>query len=343
MRPCELDGITRWEELLHPECSPSGTHCYVGTANSFSVSCGTISGDSACYEQTLTVDPLSHQSGVLVDAFGRQEYEQRYTGNSSASYSVYATAKYTYDYQGNLTTILQPDGITKSTFQYDPAGRRIGMTDPDLGSVSYSYDQDGNLIQSVDPRGTAGTVFAGYDGLDRQLWRNSVNSATGAYATLGYDSGSNGIGRLTSETFTGGLNNALSGSYSYAYDGRGQQKTVTLTIGSTSYMVQNYFDDAGDITLQIYPNGERVNTTYNNQGWLSSVATGSTTVLGNASYAESESAGQFGGPARMLTGASLGAGAVPEQTRGGKDPGTAASGVPRGSATCAAVRGTRLG
>lgn len=280
--------------------------------NSFSVVCSTISGDNACYEQTLTVDPLNHQSGVLVDAFERQEYGQRYTGNTPSTYAVYATTKYTYDYQGSLTQILHPDGTTKNLFQYDAAGRRTGMTDPDLGTVSFNYDQDGNLVQSVDARGTTGTIFAGYDGLDRQLWRNSVNSASGAYATFGYDSTTNGnvgIGRLTSEAFTGGPNNALSGSDSYVYDGRGRQTSSTLTVGGASYTVQNYYDDAGNITQQTYPDGEAVKSAHTNQGWLSSVSSGATTLMSNATYAENEAAGQFGGPARRLTGASLGGGA----------------------------------
>ena len=286
------------------------------TTNNISIACGTISGDSGCYERTQTVDALNHQAGGLVDAFGRKQYLQRFTGNSPTSYAPYATTSYTYDPVGNLTRILHPDGVTSTSFVYDSAGRKTSMTDPDLGTVSYSYDPDGNAIQSSDARGAAGTVYAGYDGVDRPIWRNTSNSSAGAYTTFGYDdvSGGNmGKGRLTSETFTGGPNNSLSGAYSYVYDGRGQETSACLTIGATtcgsaSYVVRTYYNMRGDVTLQSYPNGEYSNTNYDNTGWLLVVYSGSRTLLNNPVYAENEAAGQFGGPAKQLTGASLGGG-----------------------------------
>jgi hypothetical protein len=83
---------------------------------------------------------------------------------------------------------------------YDMVGRKTAVTDPDAGQSSDAYDQVGNLTQSIDGRGLAGTVFVGYDGIDRPIWRNSTNSATGAFATFTSDStasGNEGVGRLT--------------------------------------------------------------------------------------------------------------------------------------------------
>jgi YD repeat-containing protein len=124
--------------------------------------------DPACYEMTLVVDPLNHLSADMADALGRIDYEQRTTGNST--YVLYATSKYTYDYAGHLIQILHPDGASKTTYQYDMAGREVGMTDPDRGTETYSYDQDGNQIQSVDARGASGTVYVGYDGIEHIKW-----------------------------------------------------------------------------------------------------------------------------------------------------------------------------
>jgi RHS repeat-associated protein len=201
------------------------------TGKSYSVVCSPAgTGDSGCYEQTLSVDPNGHQGGSLVDGLGRTAYVQRYMGNSSSNYALYATAKYTYDFAGDLTKIVQPDGVTQTTFAYDMAGRKTGMTDPDLGTQTYTYDPNGNLTQSIDARQSAGTTFVGYDGLDRTIWRNTSNSPTGAYDTYAYDgttSGNVGVGRMTSETFAAG---ALSGGYAYTYDGRGQQTANTLTV-----------------------------------------------------------------------------------------------------------------
>ncbi len=82
-----------------------------------------------------------------------------------------------------------------------------------------------SALQSSDARGAAGTVYAGFDGIDRPIWRNTSNSPSGAYDTYSYDSTANGnvgIDRLTSETFSGVPNNSLSGSDSYVYDARGK-------------------------------------------------------------------------------------------------------------------------
>lgn len=43
-----------------------------------------------------------------------------------------------------------------------------------------------------------------------------------------------GVGHLTSETFSGGPNNALSGSRSYTYDARAQQSRATLNLSTPS-------------------------------------------------------------------------------------------------------------
>src|SRR5262249_12781093 len=149
--------------------------------------------------------------------------------------------------------ILHPDSSTKTTYSYDMAGRRTGMTDSDRGTETYNYDNDGNLIQSVDARGSVGATFMGYDGLNRPGWRNTTNSPTGAYDTYSYDStagGNVGIGRLTAETFSGAPNNSLSGSYSYTYDQRGRQIGSNLTVGASSYGLQSTYDDVGNVLTQ---------------------------------------------------------------------------------------------
>jgi RHS repeat-associated protein len=282
------------------------------TTTSKSVVCGAAgTGDPACYEQSLTADPLGHQQATLTDAMGRQAYQQLYTGNSPASYAVYATSKYTYDFQGNLTGILEPDGTSKITFRYDMAGRKTGMTDPDRGTETYVLDQNGNQIQATDARGSAGTVFTGYDGLNRPLFKNATASTRdGAFVTYGYDStagGNFGVGKLTSETFTSAPSNSLSGSYIYRYDSRGQQAGSTLTVGNASYTLRTSYDDAGNVLTQVYPDGETVTNAYSPEAWLTGVQTqrGSypaTTLVSGIGYTGP------GGATGEMTSASLGSG-----------------------------------
>jgi len=278
--------------------------------NQYTVACNVPgTGDPACYEQTMRTDALSHRGSGLGDAFGRLAYNQRFSGNSPLSYAVYATTKFTYDLGGRLTQIVHPDGVTMTTFQYDMAGRRIGMVDPDLGTMTFGYDQNGNLTQSVDPRGAAGTIFVGYDGLDRPIWRNTTNTPTGAYQSYTYDGtlgGNQGVGRLTGQAFNGTPNNALAGSYTYVYDGRGQETARTLTVGTASYQVSTLYDDAGNITQTTYPSGagEQVTISYTPEGWLSdlsSIQGTTTTPLFNAATYDGP-----GGAAQKVTGGTLG-------------------------------------
>jgi RHS repeat-associated protein len=140
----------------------------------------------------------------------------------------------------------------------------------------------------VDARGGAGTIFMGYDGLDRPIWRNTSNSPTGAYDTYSYDStanGSAGLGRLTSETFATG---SLSGGYAYSYDGRGQQTASTLTVGGSNYPLGSTYDDGGNVLTQAYPDGQTITNSYTAQGWLSGVSTTksgvTTTLASNLAY-----------------------------------------------------------
>lgn len=276
------------------------------TTSTFATVCGAVSGDNACYEQSTVVDTLSHERAVLSDATGRRTYVQRFTGNSGGSYTLYATTKYKYDATGSLVRITHPDGATMTSFAFDAVGRQTGMTDPDRGSETYSYDQNGNLTQSVDARGAAGTIFTGYDGLNRAVWRNTTNSPSGAYGTWSYDStasGNRGVGRLTSETFIGGPSNSLTGSYSHVYDARGQATSSTLTVNGTPYSDSKTYDDAGDIVTETYPTGEVLTLGYTSQGWiggLSRTLSGSTTTMLSAvTYTG------LGGASRQITGANL--------------------------------------
>lgn len=278
------------------------------TTTTASVACG-LFGDAACYALRSMVDPLGHQKVSAADALGRQVYSSTYSGNSSGTYAVYATTGDRYDLQGNVVGIAEPNGSSTLTYTYDDAGRKTGMGDPDRGSESYSYDPEGNLVSSVDARGAAGTVFIGYDGLNRPLWRSASNGPSGAYVTDSYDAtagGNLGTGHLTGETFTGGPGGGLSGSYSDTYDARGQETARTLTVGAASYTLQTSYDDAGSVVAETYPTGEVVTTSYTSQGWLAGVSRQqggtSTALLGQAAYTGA------GGAQGQMTGASLGAG-----------------------------------
>jgi RHS repeat-associated protein len=275
------------------------------TQTAYSVVCGVQgTSDSGCYEQTAVTDANGHRSASLVGALGKENYQQQYTGDSSHPYTLYSTTAYTYDSAGQLLATRSPDG-SLATITYDDLGRAIQQQDPDRGTSTASYDPNGNVIQTVDARGAAGTVYYGYDGLNRLLWRNSSNTPTGAWVTYTYDSTANGnmgVGRVTGEQFSGPAN--LSGSYSYTYDARGRQIAETVTVNGASYTVQASYNDAGLLTSQTYPDGEVVTPGYDTNGWLIGLTTTqntTTTVLASAIQYQGN-AGAAGKATAMLLG-----------------------------------------
>ncbi len=173
-------------------------------------------------------------------------------------------------------------------------GARSARMIPDLGSTTYVLDADGNVVQQTDARGQ--TVYIGYDALDRQLWRNTTNSPTGAYVTYTYDGtvptgvscsgitpGSNAIGHTTTEQFTSGPNNSFSGAYCYAYDARGQKTGEVDTLAGTTYLPVLYaYNDAGVVSKLTYPTQEYEQYNYSAQERLISItryARGTTNYL----------------------------------------------------------------
>ncbi|MFL5626095.1 MAG: RHS repeat-associated core domain-containing protein [Ktedonobacteraceae bacterium] len=158
----------------------------------------------------------------------------------------------------------------------------------------FSYDADGNMINQSDPRNQS--VYASYDVLDRPLCRGTTSAAVNpcsnsAYARYFYDSygntsnpgvtfpsgctapsgsyASDPIGRTTAESFSGN-NSAGTGWRCYGYDQRGQTDQSTLSVtadGNTTTQTMNMlYNDAGEITRLVYPDGETLTSTYDNDG-----------------------------------------------------------------------------
>jgi RHS repeat-associated protein len=293
------------------------------TQTAYSVVCNAAgTSDSQCYEQTLTTDANNHRHGGLTDGFGRLIYDQRYSGSSSGSYVVYSTTKNTYDFVGNLTQVLQPDGTHTTYYTYDTAGRMLTMSDPDRGVVSNTYDANDNLTQQIDARcGTtlpltpcsAGTIYTGYDGLNRPIWRNNTNSPTGAYVTYAYDEANHGFsaGHLTTEQFNGGPGGGAlgAGAYSYTYDALGRKTAMTITLGGSNYTFNYSYNDANMPTSLTYSDGEVLTDTYDGaSGWLTDLITtpsggSATNLLTGISYSGS------GGAAGRPTNATVASGA----------------------------------
>jgi len=75
---------------------------------------------------------------------------------------------YTYDEADRLTSAAY--GSASTTLDNDLAGRKISMSDADMGSWSYTYDALGNLTRQKDARGQRICLY--YDPLNRLLGKH---------------------------------------------------------------------------------------------------------------------------------------------------------------------------
>jgi YD repeat-containing protein len=183
---------------------------------------------------------------------------------------------YNYDPQDNLTQVTDANNKI-TTYEYDDFGRLLKVTSPDAGINDYRYDDAGNLIKKIDALGII-TNYT-YDALNRMLTLDLPG--TGQDITYTYDSGTNGVGRLTNITDT-------SGTLAYQYDKRGnltqEQKTMEGHVFTTHYD----YDKNGNLKKITFPNGREVTYTLNQANQITQVDStmgGTTTLAQTITYA----------------------------------------------------------
>ncbi|MCK4946561.1 MAG: hypothetical protein KAS59_09895, partial [Alphaproteobacteria bacterium] len=114
--------------------------------------------------------------GLYASTFG---YDDR--GRLTSAVTGDRTTSYTYNAQGFLESVIDPENFTTS-YSYDPVGRVTSILRPDDSSANFTYDANGNMTMLVTP-----------SAIDHGFGYNTVNLNT-SYQT------------------------PLSGTYSYVYD-----------------------------------------------------------------------------------------------------------------------------
>ena len=166
---------------------------------------GTDAQGRTYVESTFTYAGLK---STATDASGRksetEKDSQGWTITSTRNVTAAASAPassvtYGYDAAGNLrNTSVTGDGTTVVLI-YDQRGRKMHMTDADMGVWQYRYNAFGELIWQKDARGMI--VRMGYDKLGRMTTRTEPNDANTAVETTTwtYDTAvGKGIGKLAS-------------------------------------------------------------------------------------------------------------------------------------------------
>jgi RHS repeat-associated protein len=210
--------------------------------------------------QTSAAAPLSRTTGQLYDELNRlKQITDPGTGETL----------FGYDANDNLTSVTDPRSNLTS-YTYNGLGDLTQQVSPDTGTTVNTYDSGGNLATTTDARSKAGTYS--YDALNR------VTSVAYPDRTIsyGYDSGTNGIGRLT-----GAADSAH--SLAYSYDAHGRVTGKGQTVGAVTKSVGYGYTD-GNLTSLVTPSGQTITYGYANGRIDSITLNGSTTVLSDVLY-----------------------------------------------------------
>jgi len=220
--------------------------------------------------ETISFDEENHKTLTENDAYGRVIKSQTFEGDGGKS--VYTTTETEYDVLGNVIKVVERDGdagdiLSSSTASYDSHGWKTSSSDPDLGSYRYCYDSNGNLLWQEDPKRQL--ISFEYDPLNRVVKKELPDGSSVFYK---YDQGSNGVGRLSSRSFTG---SGVTEQFSYDELGRvvrTVQAVESKDLGRYSYATESTYDLIGNVLKVTYPDGEVVTNDYDGLGRLVKVS-----------------------------------------------------------------------
>ena len=181
---------------------------------------------------------------------------------------------YEYDELDQLVNVNQ--GSFPTYLTYDRAGRKLSMTDPDMGAWAYTYDAIGNLASQTDARNCRLNMT--YDLLNRLTGKSSSGTgcSTQVSSSYSYDSGTYGKGQRTGNS-SNGMTNA------WVYDSRGRLSSETITIGGSNYTTSMSYNSADMPVSMTYPGNEVVQYGYTPQMTLNSLA-GTSTYLTSSQF-----------------------------------------------------------
>lgn len=167
---------------------------------------------------------------------------------------IAATTQFGYDAQDNLTSVVDPKGLTTG-YQYNGLGDLVKLTSPDTGETTYTYDSAGNRKTQTDARGI--TTTYGYDAVNR------LASVSYADTTLNvsYTFDTNQAVCTGTEAFSKGRLTRftdISGSTTYCYDRFGRMVRKAQVTNGITYTTRYGYNLAGQLTSMTYPGGMAV-------------------------------------------------------------------------------------
>jgi RHS repeat-associated protein len=182
----------------------------------------------------------------------------------------------TFDYDAlGFQRSVTVNGISPVLTEFDIAGNKIKLTDPDYGSVEFDYDAFGNS-RKVKHVSANETVIKTFDKLNRLLsQQDTIGSVQGDLSTWSYDTRPNGIGRIASIT-------ASNYSAELYYDSYSRIQNKSETILDTTRNFYYEYDQFSRPKKNYYPGNYFNSFDYTSNGHLDTVKDSSNVVIWQA-------------------------------------------------------------
>lgn len=249
--------------------STEATFKYDFRGRTVSSKTGTSTETRNCYFpwRQVTISPGARRIDRLLDTQERVIAIVEYQGKAGDCVEATGLTSYqtnlSYDALDGLTRIYDSDRSIQ--IEFDSLGRRKGVLDSMLGRWSYTYNQAGLVETATDPGGARATYK--YDAIGRVLHKTYSGPGLATLASdFRYDGYREGIGKLTSRVDN-------SGATTWLYDVSGKLIATIRSIGEKTYVTQQAYDEDGNLTQKIYPDGVTLRFE-NENGFLRRVSDG---------------------------------------------------------------------
>lgn len=210
-------------------------------------------GSSISYDNNGNV--LSLTKNGITNSFTYNSFNDVLTNTNGNGF----TTTYTYDANGNLSSVIRPSGGGTITISRNTFGQMTSVTNPSGITTNYSYNANGLQNQITMPLGI--TTSATYDNASRLL---SVTDANGKTTTYQYDLNDN----LVQSTDANGQ------ITQHTYDANDNHLTIKNPKNETQTMTYNFADDLlTNETFGVHSKGY----TYNADGSLATHTRGNGT------------------------------------------------------------------
>ncbi|MEV7374658.1 polymorphic toxin-type HINT domain-containing protein [Streptomyces sp. NPDC090301] len=193
----------------------------------------------------------------IADSTGRVSLLKEFHGTEPAGPADSTT--YEYDPSGQLIKLTDPSNNVW-TWTYDQLGRQVASTDPDAGTINKKYNDKGELTSATD--GNTKTVAYTYDNLSRQI-ESREGSITGPLLTSQtWDpTGNKGMANTSTRYVTVGTTTYQYKTTANIYDALYRPTRTTLTVPSIpgqealagSYITGTAYNLDGTVRSVAYP------------------------------------------------------------------------------------------